>query len=139
MRNDVKSMRETFDDASRGWGPENVTRPVLLSGQCPKGAGARAELIWRDAGLGIIVLPADWRARGRAVGFQRNQELVDGAQVFREAGAQALYTAFLGLCRKPGCPKRSREQLMPDTPGHFSHGTIHRRARARAGGSRRPR
>jgi hypothetical protein len=27
--NDEKSMRETFNDAWRDWGPKNVTRPVL--------------------------------------------------------------------------------------------------------------
>ncbi|WP_434600703.1 hypothetical protein [Streptomyces sp. A5-4] len=67
-------------------------------------------------------------------GFQRNQEMVDAAQVFCEAGAQVLCTAFLGLYRKPGCPRRGQEQLMPHTPGHFSHGTIHCRSRARAAG-----
>ncbi|MFJ5071687.1 hypothetical protein ACIQC7_35255 [Kitasatospora sp. NPDC088556] len=36
--NDEKSMRETFNDAWRDWSPKSVTRPVLLSGHCPKGA-----------------------------------------------------------------------------------------------------
>ncbi|MFJ6484224.1 MULTISPECIES: hypothetical protein [unclassified Streptomyces] len=40
---DAKSMRETFNGAWRGWGPKNVTRPVLLPGHCPKGADAMAE------------------------------------------------------------------------------------------------
>lgn len=132
--NDAKSMRETFSDAWRGWGPENATRPVLLSGHCPKGADAMAELMWREAGSEITALPADWSAHRGAAGFQRNQEMVGAAQVFREAGAQVLCTAFLNLCRQPGCPKRSQEQLMPDASGHFSHGAIHCRARARAAG-----
>lgn len=132
--NDEKSMRETFNNAWRDWGPKSITRPVLLSGHCPKGADAIAERLWRDAGCEIITFPANWSTHGRAAGFQRNQEMVDAAQVLREAGAQVLCTAFLDLCRKPGCPKRDQEQLMPHTPGHFSHGTIHCRSRARAAG-----
>lgn len=132
--NDEESMRGTFNDAWRDWGPKSVTRPVLLSGNCPKGADAMAELLWRKAGFEIIAFPADWSAHGGAAGFRRNQEMVDAARAFRDAGAQVLCTAFLDLCQKPGCPKRNREQLMPQTPGHFSHGTIHCRARARAAG-----
>lgn len=59
---DAESMRETFSDAWRGWGPKNATRPVLLSGPSPKGADAMAELMWRDAGSEIIIFPADWSA-----------------------------------------------------------------------------
>ncbi|WP_405829135.1 MULTISPECIES: SLOG family protein [unclassified Streptomyces] len=62
--NDAKSMRETFSDAWRGWGPKNATRPVLLSGHCPKGADSMAELMWREAGSEITILPADWSATG---------------------------------------------------------------------------
>ncbi|GLV97743.1 hypothetical protein Slala05_13750 [Streptomyces lavendulae subsp. lavendulae] len=97
-----------------------------------------AELMWRDAGFEIIVFPTEWSAHRGAAGLKRKREVVDSAQVFREAGAQVLCTAFLDLCHTPGCPKRSQEQLMPDTPGHFSHGTIHCRARAGLRGSRRP-
>ncbi|MFD0270131.1 hypothetical protein ACFVGY_26760 [Streptomyces sp. NPDC127106] len=64
--NEAKSMPETFDDAGRGWGPKNVTRPVLLSGHCPKGADTRAEPMWRDAGSEIVIFPADWSAREQA-------------------------------------------------------------------------
>lgn len=35
--NEAKSMRKAFDDAWRGRGPRNVTRPVLLSEHCPRG------------------------------------------------------------------------------------------------------
>lgn len=132
--NDEKSMRETFNDAWRDWGPKNVTRPVLLSGHCPEGADAMAERLWRAAGFEIRTFPADWSAHRKRAGFQRNQGMVDAAQAFREAGAQVLCTAFLDLCQKPGCPQRDQEQLMPHTPGHFSHGTIHCRSRARAAG-----
>ncbi|MEV7870125.1 SLOG family protein [Streptomyces sp. NPDC088124] len=132
--NEEKSMRETFNDAWRGWGAENVIRPVLISGHCPEGADAMAERLWRAGGFEIRTFPAAWSAHGKRAGFQRNQEMVDTAQVFREAGAQVLCTAFLDLCRKPGCPQRDQEQLMPHTPGHFSHGTIHCRSRARAAG-----
>lgn len=60
--------------------------------------------------------------------------MVDAAQAFHDAGAQVLCTAFLDFCRKPGCPQRGQEQLMPNTPGHFSHGTVHCRSRAQVAG-----
>ncbi|MEW1629650.1 SLOG family protein [Streptomyces sp. NPDC089173] len=131
---DEKSMRKTFNDAWRDWGAKNVTRPLLISGHCHEGADAMAERLWRAAGLQIRTFPAAWTAQNRGAGLQRNQEMVDAAQVYRDAGAQVLCTTFLDLCRKPGCPKRRHEQLMPHTPGHFSHGTIHCRSRARAAG-----
>ncbi|MER6520046.1 SLOG family protein [Streptomyces sp. NPDC001553] len=134
--NDEKSMRETFNDAWRDWGVENVTRPVLISGHCREGADAMAERLWRAAGFEIRPFPADWSTRGGTAGFQRNQEMVDAAHVFLEAGTRVLCTAFLDLCRKPGCPQRNREQLMPHAPGHFSHGAIHCRSRARDAGIR---
>ncbi|MFF8902557.1 hypothetical protein ACF082_34385 [Streptomyces lydicus] len=93
-----------------------------------------AERLWRAAGFEIRTFPAACSAHGKQAGFQRNQEMVDAAQVFRETGAQVRCTAFLALCQKPGCPQRGREQLMSHTPGHFSHGTIHCRSRARAAG-----
>ncbi|WP_037686662.1 SLOG family protein [Streptomyces aureocirculatus] len=132
--NDEKGMREAFNDAWRRWGAKSVTRPVLFSGHCPEGADPMAELLWRDAGFAVRTFPAAWSAHGNQAGFQRNQEMVDTTQAFREAGAQVLCTAFLDLCRKPGCRQRGQEQLMPHTPGHFSHGTIHCRSRARAAG-----
>ncbi|MFC9755183.1 SLOG family protein [Streptomyces sp. NPDC056921] len=132
--NDERGMRASFRDAWRDWGAENVTRPVLISGHCPEGADAIAERLWLAAGFNILTFTADWSAHGRAAGFRRNQEMVDAAQGFRDAGAQVLCTAFLDLCRKPGCPQRDHEQLMPSASGHFSHGTVHCRARALAAG-----
>jgi hypothetical protein len=132
---DEQSMCSAFNDAWRDWGAGNGIRPVLISGHCPEGgADAMAERLWRAAGFEIRTFPAAWVAHGKRAGFQRNQEMVDAAEVFREAGTQVLCTAFLDLCRKSGCPQRDQEQLMPHTPGHFSHGTIHCRARARAAG-----
>ena len=106
--NDEKSMRETFNDAWRDWGPKSVTRPVLLSGHCPKGADAMAELLWRDAGFEIITFPADWSTHGGTAGFQRNQEMVDAAQVFREAGAQVLCTASSTSAGSPDVGSETR-------------------------------
>ncbi|MFD7661328.1 SLOG family protein [Streptomyces sp. NPDC059788] len=131
---DEESMRQALNDAWRVWGSSNITRPVLISGHCPEGADAMVERLWLAAGFEIRAFPADWSAYGKRAGFQRNQEMADAAQVYRDAGAEVLCTAFLDPCRKPGCPKRGQEQLMPHTPGHFSHGTIHCRARARAAG-----
>ncbi|MFE7114096.1 SLOG family protein [Streptomyces sp. NPDC057654] len=132
--NDEQSMCSVFNGAWRDWGPSSVTRPVLISGHCPAGADAMTESLWRAAGFEILAFPADWSAHGKRAGFQRNQEMVDAADAFREAGAHVLCTAFLDLCRKPGCPQQGQEQLLPHTPGHFSHGAIHCRARARTAG-----
>ncbi|MFB7599145.1 SLOG family protein [Streptomyces sp. NPDC056160] len=98
--NDEQSMRTAFNGAWRDWGAENVTRPVLISGHCPDGADAMAERLWRAAGFEIRTFPAAWSAHGKQAGFQRNQEMVDAAGVFREAGAQVLCTAFLDLCAR---------------------------------------
>ncbi|MFD7554545.1 MULTISPECIES: hypothetical protein [unclassified Streptomyces] len=97
-----------------------------------------AEPMWRDAGFEIVFFPADWSAHGRAAGFGRNQEMADAAQVFREAGAQVLCTAFLDFCQKPGCPQRSQERLMPDTAAHFSDGPSTAGLGRELRGSRRP-
>ncbi|WP_371793072.1 hypothetical protein OG285_32600 [Streptomyces sp. NBC_01471] len=133
--NDEKRMGETFNDAWRDWGPR--TSPGRYSS---RGIATRVptpcERLWRAAGFEIRTFPAAWSAHRKGAGFQRNQEMVDAAHVLRDAGAQVLCTVFLGLCRKPGCTKRSQEQFMLHTPGHFSHGAIHCRTRARAAGIR---
>lgn len=131
---DEPAMRRTFNDLWRMWGPEQVTRPVLMFGECPDGADAMAERLWRVAGFKSMPFPADWQAHGRAAGFRRNQEMVDVAVGLRTSGARVACRAFLDLCRKPRCPQRGRQQLMPSVPGHFSHGTIDcRESAARAG------
>ncbi|MFJ5725860.1 SLOG family protein [Streptomyces sp. NPDC093149] len=88
--NDERSMRDAFNDAWRSWGAERVTRPVLLSGHCREGADVMAERLWQAADFEVIAFPADWSTHGRAADFQRNHEMVDAAQVFRDAGAQVL-------------------------------------------------
>jgi hypothetical protein len=122
--NDEPAMRRAFNDLWRMWGPERVTRPVLIFGECPDGADAMAERLWRAASFEPMPFPTDWQTRGRAAGLKRNQEMVDVAVGLREARARVACTAFLDLCRKPGCPRRDQQQLMPNLPGHFSHGTI---------------
>jgi hypothetical protein len=131
---DEQLMRATFRQAWLAWGVVNVARPVLLSGGCPTGADAMAEQLWEDAGLEIIRFPAQWATDGRAAGFERNQRMVNAAQVFRDRGTRVLGAAFLDLCQKAGCAQRAREQLLPHHAGHFSHGTIHCRGRALAAG-----
>ncbi|MFD2794599.1 SLOG family protein [Promicromonospora vindobonensis] len=131
---DEPTMRSVFREAWRTWGAEIVVRPLLLSGNCDKGADAMAERLWRDAGFEVLTFPADWSAHDRP-GLRRNQHMVDVAGDFLDAGASVLCTAFLDLCRKPACPRRSQEQLLPaGPPGHFSHGTVHCRSRALAAG-----
>ncbi|MEU6261879.1 DUF4326 domain-containing protein [Saccharopolyspora shandongensis] len=131
---DEPAMRRVFNDLWRIWGPEQVTRPVLIFGECPDGADAMAERLWRAAGFESMPFPADWQRHGRAAGFTRNQEMVDVAVGLREARARVACTAFLDLCRKPGCPRRGQQQLMPSVPGHFSHGTVHCRQQAAQAG-----
>ena len=129
--NDEPTMRSVFRGAWRTWGAANVVRPLLLSGNCDKGADAMAERLWRDAGFEMRTFPADWSAAHGRPGLRRNQRMVDVARTFLDAGASVLCTAFLDLCRKPACARRTQEQLLPAGPsGHFSHGTVHCRSRA---------
>lgn len=79
-------------------------------------------------GFEILTVPADWHAHGRRAGFLRNQRMVEIVKGFREQGSAVLCAAFLDLCHKQDCTQRHEEQLMPRTPGHFSHGTMHCRA-----------
>lgn len=132
---DEHTMCATFRDIWRGWEAENIIRPVLVSGHCPDGADAMAERLWRKAGLEILAFPASWAAHGRTAGLVRNQQMVDATAVFRDAGARVRCIAFLDWCRIPDCAQLSQEQLVPEgPPGHYSHGTIHCRARAQAAG-----
>lgn len=130
---DEASMKRSFNDAWRAWGPASVTRPVLLSGRCPRGADAMAERLWRAAGFGVLEFPADWDAEPRTAGFTRNQRMVDALVSMRDAGTSVRASAFLDLCRK--CDQSTgQQQLMPSTPGHFSHGTVYARSRALSAG-----
>lgn len=126
-----QSMRLAFNDVWRVWdGPSAVLRPLLVSGHCPRGADALAERLWRAAGFDVLEVPADWDTYGRRAGFERNQAMVDLALLLSARGSEVFCTAFLDLCGKPRCPRRGDEQLLPSVPGHFSHGTVHCRARA---------
>jgi hypothetical protein len=130
---DESSMRAAFNDVWRSWGPISVLRPVLLSGHCPQGADAMAERLWRGAGFAVLEFPADWSAEPRTAGFSRNQRMVDALVGLREDGVAVRAVAFLDLCGK--CSQRTgRHQLVPQAPGHFSHGTVHARSRALAAG-----
>ena len=132
--NDEPTMRSVFRGAWHTWGSENVLRPLLVSGNCRHGADVMAERLWRNAGFEILTFPVDWSAHDRP-GLRRNQRMVDVARSFQDAGADVLCTAFLDLCRKPACPRRTQEQLLPaGPPGHFSHGTVHCRSRALVAG-----
>lgn len=132
-------MRAAFRNAWQAWGPSNVTSPLLVSGHCPAdsygcGADAMAEALWRAEGFEVLPVPADWKTHSKRAGFVRNQQMVDLVMDLHERGSTVRCTAFLDLCRKPGCPQMHDEQLMPQIPGHFSHGTVDCRARAiRAG------
>ena len=128
---DERYMKHSFNNAWRAWGPSSVIRPVLLSGHCSSGADAMVEKLWRAAGFEVLEFPADWDAEPRTAGFTRNQRMVDTLVRLRDTGTQVRASAFLDLCRK--CDQTAGpQQLMPQTPGHFSHGTIHARSCALA-------
>ncbi|MDP9904723.1 hypothetical protein [Arthrobacter bambusae] len=110
------------------------TRPLLISGHAAHGADAMAERLWRAESFDVLAVPADWTTHGKRAGFHRNQQMVNLAVNMRMQGSIVRVAAFLDLCRKADCTQRHDEQLMPHTPGHFSHGTMHCRTLAiRAG------
>lgn len=133
---DEAAMRSAFNEAWRAWEPSEVTRPLLISGHCPKGADAMAERLWRAAGFEVLEVPADWDSHGVRAGMERNTEMVKIAQLLRKQGSEVLCAAFLDLCTKQNCPQSRRQQLMPIVAGHFSHGTTHCRSEARSSGIR---
>lgn len=131
---DESTMRASFRDTWVAWGPPNVTKPLLISGHAARGADAMAERLWRAENFDVLTVPADWTTHGKRAGLERNQRMVDLAVTLRRQGSVVRATAFLDLCRQTVCDQRHNEQLMPHTPGHFSHGTMHcRRLAVRAG------
>lgn len=44
----------------------------IVSGGCPKGADAFAELIAKERGVPILIFYPDWKQLGRTAGFARN-------------------------------------------------------------------
>lgn len=131
---DLRLTRDSFNDLWNRWGPANITRPLLVSGHCPEGADALAEQLWHAADFEVLPVSADWSTHGRRAGFLRNQRMVDLGAALSERGSVVRCAAFLDLCRRPDCPQRHDEQLMPNMPGHLSHGTVHCRGRALVAG-----
>lgn len=111
-----------------------VTKPLLISGHCPKGADTLLEKIWSNSGYDYVPMPADWDTLGNRAGYLRNEAMVREALAYQSMGAQIAAAAFIDVCGKTTCNQRENEQLMPGQPGHWSHGTMHcRNAALKAG------
>jgi hypothetical protein len=68
------STRER-DEGNPDWrAPENY---LLIHGDCPTGADAIADRIWRELGLPVLARPALWKVWGKKAGPLRNKHMVD--------------------------------------------------------------
>lgn len=130
---DEAQMRQAFQSVWTHWGPATVTKPLLISGHCPKGADAMAERLFAAEGFDVLTMPANWDANPRTAGFIRNQEMIDQALILQAGGSIVATAAFLMLCSSPK-PHKTTHQLAPKLFGHYSHGTIDARAKALAAG-----
>jgi hypothetical protein len=110
----------TWDDAHtiyfafRHWWEESgqPQKPLLVSGNCPKGADALAEYVWDRNGWPVERHPADWNQFGRSAGFKRNAQMVAmGADVLfafiRDNSRGATHT--MRLAESSGIPVRLYE------------------------------
>lgn len=76
---------------------------LLIHGDCPTGADAIADRIWRGWGLPVLARPALWNVWGKKAGPLRNKHMVD-------LGAD-LCLAFIGPGSRgaAGCAKLADE------------------------------
>lgn len=102
------TIRMALEEVRRGH-----HRPVLLHGDCPTGADAMADQIWREWGLPVQTFPADWKKHGRAAGPIRNQEMVntgpDVCLAFPK-GASRGTRGCIRMARKAGIEVRTWER-----------------------------
>ena len=53
----------------------------IVSGGCPKGADAFAELIAKNIQIPIMIHYAKWNMKGMGAGFERNGDIADKADI----------------------------------------------------------
>lgn len=72
--NDLNAIYEAFKSWWEAAGrPE---KPILVSGACPRGADALAEMVWENNGWPVERHEANWEIYGKRAGFVRNAAMV---------------------------------------------------------------
>lgn len=126
---DEAGMRRAFNRAWMAWGagprdPGAVSKPVLVSGHCSRGADAMAERLWRAAGFEVLEFPARWDIHGKAAGYRRNEEMVSTLVAFQQAGVMTRCVAFLH--RAPSRDARAAWVLAVSKPMTWRKQAAHR-------------
>lgn len=104
---------------SRSWTDEQTIRhaltvrydatpqAVLVHGDCPRGADAIADLVWRNLGGRVETHPAKWDLYGKPAGHIRNDEMV-------QAGADECLAFILdGSPGASGCMRAAVKAGIP--------------------------